>query len=250
MLALLKSGRSPPRRDDYLRSVERLQAPSGGIRIFDTLAEAYNPVAPSQTARNLRALRAMGLPLDHPIIVRGTEWLLAEQQPDGSWFDFWFCDPIYGTALALEALVDLGVRERGHPDVERGFHRVLRAQNADGGWGFNFYGERIATSTVEHTAWAVHALCNLSRPSALPMDALNQGVAFLLNAQHDNGGWAPACIAQYDGIEGVANRHYPVVFALRALGAFRARAKSYVQSAPKFVRELERTEAKGSRLDR
>ncbi len=225
LLALLGAKQTPARAEATIASLLRLQAPQGGFVVFDMLSAIYNPVTPSNTARVIRALCGLGLRPDHPAIIRASDWLVRNQREDGAWFDFWFNDPIYGTAMALEALAELGVRERGHPDVERGVSRILRDQNADGGWGYDFYGRRRRTSVVEQTSWAVHALCTLSRPQAIPMTAVAAGVRFLLARQRSDGDWPATGVAQWNGSESYTDSQFPLSFALRALGAYRRVAR-------------------------
>ena len=43
---------------------------------------------------------------------RGLEWLLREQEPDGSWFGRWGVNYVYGTGAVLPALVGAGHRRR------------------------------------------------------------------------------------------------------------------------------------------
>ncbi len=245
ILALRLAGGTLTRKDAAIASFLRLQKPEGGFVVFDMPSAIYNPVTPSNTARALRALHALGVGIDHEAIRRGCEWLRRSQRPDGSWFDFWFNDPVYGTAMALEALVELGALERGDPDVERGMNRILRDQNGDRGWGYDFYGRRVSRSVVEHTSWAVHALCTLTRPSALPLAPLGAAVRFLVGKQLPNGDWPATGIAQWNGRESYTDAQFPVAFALRALGAYRQAVAMHLPRTPHLVRALRLVAKKG-----
>jgi squalene cyclase len=235
------------RKEDVIAGLLRLQAPEGGFFTFDWPVANYNPITPSNTSRTIQALLALGVSPQHACLRRALEWLLKTQQPDGSWFDFWWMDPIYPTWLALEALVRAGVREIGHPDVERGLHLVLRTQNSDGGWGFDWQGHRLPHSRVEHTAWAVSALCSLGRKNARPMSAIQRGVRFLVQNQTAGGDWPAAYVSQWDGMEGYANTQYTMLFALRALGAYRKVLQAHLVTAPQLVRHLRVAERKAER---
>lgn len=83
-------------------------------------------------------------------IRRVTDWLLAQQHPDGSWSDRWHASPYYATASAVSALRDHGGPEVV-PAVERAVDEVLDRQHADGSWGR--WG-----GTAEETAYAVQVL--------------------------------------------------------------------------------------------
>ena len=107
-----------------------MQSRSGGWGAFDADNEAFwlyklpfcdfgkvtdEPTA-DVTAHALEALAA-----EHGYdeeVRRGLDWLLAEQEADGSWFGRWGVNHIYGTAAALPALEACGV-EPEHPAMRR-----------------------------------------------------------------------------------------------------------------------------------
>src|SRR5919199_4893265 len=65
---------------------------------------------------------------------RGLDWLLREQEPDGSWFGRWGVNHVYGTGAALPALEACGV-PRGHPSMRRAVAWLDSVQREDGGFG-------------------------------------------------------------------------------------------------------------------
>jgi squalene-hopene/tetraprenyl-beta-curcumene cyclase len=91
----------------------------------------------------LRALGAIGLGSEDPMVARATGWLETCQNPDGGWGET--CDSYAEpsakgrgpsmpsqTAWALLGLLAAG---RGtSPAVERGVEYLVRTQRADGGW--------------------------------------------------------------------------------------------------------------------
>ncbi|MFC4001921.1 prenyltransferase/squalene oxidase repeat-containing protein [Prauserella oleivorans] len=111
------------------------------------------------TTSNAHALQAIGASLvpDLPDRERYaaaahavTEWLCANQQADGCWFDKWHASPYYATVCAATALAAYG-GATGAPAVRRAVGWLLATQRPDGSWGH--YGP-----TIEETAYAVRTL--------------------------------------------------------------------------------------------
>ena len=46
---------------------------------------------------------------------RGVSWLLAAQEPDGSWFGRWGANFVYGTGAAVPALIAAGIDPHSEP---------------------------------------------------------------------------------------------------------------------------------------
>jgi prenyltransferase beta subunit len=248
LLALERSG-SPHARArlaEVVASLLRFQRPSGGIATMDWGDSPLNPYTPSNTSRSIQALVRLGMQREHPSIQRALAWLTEQQRPDGTWFDYWLTGPLYGTALALDALVGLGYRERGHPDVERALHYVLRMQNSDGGWGFDWYGRRTTASVVEHTAWGLYILCSFARREGPPISAIQAAVRFLVDRQRADGDWDATYVGNYNGIEGYASTTLPIVFTLRALAAYEKLMQEHLPKRPGFVRFLRVAERRAS----
>jgi squalene-hopene/tetraprenyl-beta-curcumene cyclase len=112
----------------------------------------------------------------------------------------------------LLAYRDLGLARR--EEAQRGLGYLVRAQNADGGWG----GARGVPSSVEETALAVEAL------AAWPADA-GAADACLRGARHladriAAGDLArPAPIGLYFATLWYSERLYPIIYAVAALGS-------------------------------
>ncbi len=120
---------------------------------------------------------------------RGLDWLLAAQEPDGSWFGRWGANFIYGTAAAVPALAALGLAE--HESVRRAIAWLERIQNSDGGFGEDMRSYNDPSwrgrgdSTASQTAWALlafHAADELNETAWRAVD-------WLVQAQRADGSW-------------------------------------------------------------
>lgn len=146
---------------------------------------------------------------------RGLAYLSAQQRPDGSWLPLWFgnqhapddINPVYGTARVLAAYRDLGLADK--PECQRGVTYLLSAQNADGGWG----GAKDCPSSVEETALAVEVLIDLA-----PGEAVQHGLAWLVDAVESGRFSEPSPIGFYFAKLWYFEKLYPIIFTVAALG--------------------------------
>ena len=100
---------------------------------FCDFGAVTDPPSSDVTAHVIEMLAAAGLD-GSPVTRRGLEWLLREQERDGSWFGRWGANHVYGVGAALPALAAAGI-EPGHRAVRRAVRWLVDHQNADGGWG-------------------------------------------------------------------------------------------------------------------
>jgi squalene cyclase len=222
LLTLLraKSPYATHRAADVVASTLRFQHRSGGFWCFDPQDFGpLNMLSPSVTARACCALMGLGVARDHRSIRDACRWLATTQRPDGSWYDFFGADPIYGVAFALELLLGAGHAGPSDPCAVRALDYVLRAQNADGGWGCDYFGRRTSTSGVESTSVALRALCRL--PPRARATAIRRGAAWLASAQRADGSWPTSYWWRCQPEWGYENTAYTEAFALEALAASR-----------------------------
>jgi len=186
---------------------------------FCDFGELIDPPSADVTAHVVEFLAAAGGP--RPAIDSGVDWLLRNQERDGSWFGRWGANYVYGTGAAVPALVGAGMAPTSLP-VQRAVEWLHRHQNADGGWGEDLRSYRDPTwngrgaSTASQTAWALLAL-HAARDTG---EALSRGVEFLVSTQRADGNWDEPWFTG-TGFPGdfYINYHlYRLVFPIMALG--------------------------------
>ncbi len=189
---------------------------------FCDFGEVTDPPSADVTAHAVEMLAHEGLGSGDPART-GLDWLLREQEADGSWFGRWGVNHVYGTAAVLPALKAMGIGG-DDPRVRRAVDWLRAHQNADGGWGEDcrsyvdpaWIGR--GDSTASQTAWALIALhaAEVDRDS----EAVQRGLAWLAETQRPDGTWDEP---QFTGTgfpgDFYINYHlYRLVFPVSALG--------------------------------
>jgi squalene-hopene/tetraprenyl-beta-curcumene cyclase len=190
---------------------------------FCDFGEVIDPPSADVTAHVVEMLAAVGKEYD-PRTRRGIEWLLAEQEPNGSWFGRWGVNYIYGTGSVVPALIAAGVPAT-HPVIRRAVTWLGSTQNADGGWGEDLrsYSDTSwigrGTSTASQTAWALLALLAAGEREG---QAVKRGVRWLAETQDEDGSWEePYFTGTGFPWDFSINYHlYRMVFPVTALGRY------------------------------
>ena len=165
------------------------------------------------TALAVLALRACGVPAEHPQLVKAGDWLLGEEVTvRGDWslrvpevspggWAFEFANDLYpdvdDAAVVCLALRELGM---GEDAVARGLAWIDGMQSSNGGWGafdvdnssewlyripFFDFGAVIDPPSEDVTAHALEAL----GPEPAYAGTVDRGLDYLLASQQDAGSW-------------------------------------------------------------
>lgn len=187
--------------------IEAMQSSNGGWGSFDAENEKYylnhipfadhgallDPPTVDVSARCVGFLAQLGHAPDHPVMQKGIDYLLREQEENGSWFGRWGTNYIYGTWSALCALAVAGV-EADSPTIRKAVDWLESKQRDDGGWGEtgeSYYPELTEksfdkVSTPSQTAWAVLALMAAGEVDS---GAVKRGINYLLNGERSGAKW-------------------------------------------------------------
>lgn len=181
-----------------------MQSKNGGFAAFDSDNCRYHlneipfadhgalldPPTSDVTARCatlLAGIQDHGRELD-----RSLQYLMQEQEKDGSWFGRWGTNYIYGTWSVLAALEKAGADPR-EPYIRRAVNWLKERQRSDGGWGEGcetyFEPTRAGTgqaSTSFQTAWAMLGLMAAGEDDSPEVHA---GAEYLLATQQPDGLW-------------------------------------------------------------
>ena len=168
------------------------------------------------TGRMLEMLASYGYTREDKRVQKAIEFILKEQEPDGSWFGRWGVNYIYGTFLVLRGLEAIGF-DQNEPQVQQAAEWVRMVQNPDGGWGESCgtYDEPdtrgVGVSTPSQTAWAVLALLAAGDDRS---DSVAKGIRWLLTHQESDGSWDESMRegARREGI--ITGTGFPKVFYL------------------------------------
>jgi squalene-hopene/tetraprenyl-beta-curcumene cyclase len=157
----------------------------------------------------------------------GLDWLLAQQEPDGSWFGRWGVNHLYGTGAAVPALEACGVPPE-HPAIRRALSWLDSVQQPSGAFGEDIlsYGNPArrgrGAATPSQTAWALLAYVAGGAERGL---STHRAAEYLCQTQRPNGDWDEQ---HYTGtgfpLDFMIGYHlYRVTFPLLALGRLRER---------------------------
>ncbi|HEY9834815.1 MAG TPA: squalene--hopene cyclase [Stenomitos sp.] len=192
--------------------IASMQCQAGGWAAFDLnnnqdwlnqlpygdLKAMIDPNTADVTARVLEMLGWCNLSIDAHQTARAIDYLIREQEADGSWFGRWGVNYIYGTSGAVSALA-LIAPQKHRNSIERGAAWLVGCQNSDGGWGETCRSydnpalKGQGTSTASQTAWALIGLMAAGEATEkFANEAIERGINYLLSSQRADGTWNEA----------------------------------------------------------
>ncbi|HEU4449531.1 MAG TPA: squalene--hopene cyclase [Gaiellaceae bacterium] len=206
-LALAELGRGQPAIARAARWLAAMQCRDGGWGAFDVDNDAEwlyripfcdfgavtDPPSPDVTGHVVELLAQV--PGHEKAVSRGVDYLLREQEEDGSWFGRWGVNHVYGVGAVLPALEAAGFQP-GHPAIRRAVAWLEAHQRDDGGFGEDCrsydHGEGglawrgRGEATPSQTAWALLGLVAAGEAGS---DCARRAVAWLCEHQRPDGGW-------------------------------------------------------------
>jgi squalene-hopene/tetraprenyl-beta-curcumene cyclase len=225
-----------------LRWIEGMQSSNGGWGAFDVdntsdwlykipffdFGAVIDPPSEDVAAHAVEALAPHFQHRDS--MLRGLDYLLREQQGDGSWWGRWGVNHVYGTAAVVPALEAAGI-DHDHPAMRKAVAWLDSVQHESGGFGEDVrsYHEPKwrgrGVPTASQTAWgalAYVAAGEARRPAA------RRAADHLCATQLENGDWREE---HYTGTgfptDFMIRYHlYRLHFPLIALGRLRERLNS------------------------
>jgi squalene-hopene/tetraprenyl-beta-curcumene cyclase len=200
--------------DNTRRLVEKLP--------FCDFGAVIDPPSADVTAHVVEMLAHVGRS-DDEATRRGVQWLLDNQEADGSWFGRWGTNYVYGTGAVVPALIAAGMPADAAP-IRRAVQWLVDHQNADGGWGEDLRSYEDdewrgrGESTASQTAWALLALIAADAEPA----ATARGVQWLVDNQQPDGSWDESLYTGtgFPGDFYINYEMYRMVFPISALGRY------------------------------
>ena len=111
-----------------------------------------DPPTSDVSGRCLAMLAQFGHGAASPAVRQAIDYMLAEQEPDGSWYGRWGVNYVYGTWSAVTALNAAGLPPE-HPAMRKAVAWLKRCQNPDGGWGEDGFTYPAAAAPAPMPTW-------------------------------------------------------------------------------------------------
>ena len=158
---------------------------------FSDFGETLDPPSADVTAHLLEMYGRLGSTRENRIVNRGFNYVVSEQEEDGSWFGRWGVNYVYGCGAVLPALEAIG-EDMSQPYIRRAVDWIIAHQNEDGGWGEGCGSyvdpalRGVGPSTASQTAWALLGLVACGEQES---EAARRGVEYLAETQQEDGTW-------------------------------------------------------------
>lgn len=162
---------------------------------YADLKAMIDPNTADVTARVLEMMGSTQVWMSQSRLDQAIDYLIKEQESDGSWFGRWGVNYVYGTSGALSALGVMAPKTHSAA-IEKGAKWLVSCQNSDGGWGETCQSYKDASlkgkgiSTASQTAWGLIGLLAASQATGYTaIEAIEKGVNYLVTTQKSDGTW-------------------------------------------------------------
>jgi squalene-hopene/tetraprenyl-beta-curcumene cyclase len=199
-------------KDKYSEPIQRaanwvagMQSNGGGFGSFEVNNTQYylnaipfadhgallDPPTADVTGRSIALLSLADKEKYATIIKDAIQFLISDQEEDGSWFGRWGTNYIYGTWSVLTAL-EIAGEDTQQEYIKKAVSYLRGMQNEDGGWGESndsYYPprhHRPFQSTAYQTAWALLSLLAVGEAGT---ETVRKGINYLLSNQTSDGHW-------------------------------------------------------------
>jgi squalene-hopene/tetraprenyl-beta-curcumene cyclase len=195
-----------------------------------------DPPTADVTARCVGMLAQLDVEKYNSEIIRGVDYLKADQEEDGSWFGRWGTNYVYGTWSVLCALNAAG-EDMNAPYIRKSVDWLKKQQREDGGWGEDgsTYWEEtkdvIKASTASQTSWAILGLMAAGEADG---DSVERGVKFLIESPRNGSIWEEPWYTAvgFPKVFYLKYHGYSVYFPLWALSRYHSLKKGNTGKVP------------------
>ena len=150
-----------------------------------------DPPTVDVTARCLSFLAQIDNKSDKEKIIKATNYIVTEQEKNGSWFGRWGTNYIYGTWSALSALNLVEFKEKRNV-IDSAINYLKKKQREDGGWGedgstyVKKFKDKVKESTPSQTSWAILGLLSVGE---IKSSEVERGIKYLVKNFSENSSW-------------------------------------------------------------
>jgi Squalene-hopene cyclase C-terminal domain/Squalene-hopene cyclase N-terminal domain len=215
---------SSPQLPELIRTLRESQHADGGW----TFSTSRNVPTVEATVWVMLGLLSSGMAKEDPVLLRGRDWLIGNQNGDGGWGPKSSLESrVYVTFLACRCLAHFESQTSQRvlvPYLRNALNWLLEARNKkDGGWGEHSSRNIECESTIVHTAYALLTLKTLDK--SLEDEEIRQGIRFLYRHWDEQVMWQGAkTIEHYDlprqgsqTIPRVTIEYFPTAWTIIAL---------------------------------
>ncbi len=158
---------------------------------FCDFGEVIDPPTADVTAHVVEMLADEGLAGPSRPRSAAIDWLLREQEPDGSWFGRWGVNHVYGTGAAVPALVAAGVppEHDGDPPRRRAGSSSIRTPTAAGARTCAPTTTRRGAAAASRPRRRPPGRCSRCSPPASARARPSAGSRWLGETQREDGTW-------------------------------------------------------------